>query len=180
MENIIIKELALEEFEDFMNYLTIHLSENGKDNHFFQPVSKDQLNLDAEWQEKFKAGLTKTWGETIWRKLWLAKNRENQILGHVDIRSRNEPNTLHRVLLGMGVHSDFRKMKIGQQLLTYAIKYCINHPEIVWLDLEVMTNNIPAVNLYLKNDFNIVANYADMFRIEGKSFDYTAMTLKVG
>ncbi|MCB0844952.1 MAG: GNAT family N-acetyltransferase, partial [Bacteroidetes bacterium] len=71
-------------------------------------------------------------------------------------------------------------MKIGQQLLTYAIKYCINHPEIVWLDLEVMTNNIPAVNLYLKNDFNIVANYADMFRIEGKSFDYTAMTLKVG
>lgn len=180
MEQIDIEELELSKFDLFLEYLTAHLNENGKENILFQPISNSQLQIDAEWENKFKRGFKKEFGEIGWRKLWVAKNSSNQIVGHIDIRSRNELNTKHRVLLGMGVDSNHRKLKIGQKLLRFVITYCRNHNKICWIDLEVLTDNKPAMKLYLKNDFIILANTIDMFRIENRSYDYTAMTLSVG
>lgn len=180
MNSITVEEIKLEEFTEFFRYLSKHLSENGMGNDIlFLPLSKDQLQKDHEWEEKFMTGFHKEFGRTGWRKLWIAKNHENQIIGHIDIRSRNELNTRHRVLLGMGVDSGFRKMRIGQQLLDSVIEYCENHTEIDWIDLEVLTNNTPAISLYSKNNFKVLANFIDMFRIDGKSYDYTSMTLMV-
>lgn len=180
MNSITVEEIKLEEFTEFFMYLSKHLSENGMANNvLFLPLSKDQLQQGDEWKEKFMTGFNKEFGEAGWRKLWVAKSHENQIIGHIDIRSRNELNTRHRVLLGMGVDSNFRKMRIGQGLLEAVINYCEKHDEIDWLDLEVLTNNIPAISLYSKNNFKVLANFIDMFRIERKSYDYTSMTLRV-
>ncbi|MEZ4827832.1 MAG: GNAT family N-acetyltransferase [Bacteroidia bacterium] len=101
------------------------------------------------------------------------------MVGHIDIRPNNHPNAEHRVLLGMGVDSNFRGLKIGHQLLAFVIEYCKNNPKISWLDLEVMENNIPAKRLYEKMNFETLATTKDMFRIEGISYDYTSMTLRV-
>lgn len=179
MENITIHEIEMKEFDRFLDYLKRHLNENGDKNVLFQPLTKKQSMINSEWAEKFKIGFRKNFGEIGWRKLWVAKNERNQIVGHIDIRSRNELNTTHRVLLGMGVDSSYRNLRIGQRLLKFVIEYCKNHEEINWIDLEVLTNNTPAIKLYIKNDFKILANHVDMFRIENKSYDYTSMTLRV-
>ena len=179
MNSIRVEEIGEENLNDFLNYLKSHLSENGDSNSFFLPLTKEQSKFSKEWKTKFKNGMNKAMYEFGWRKLWVAINQEDNIVGHVDIRSRNELNTEHRVLLGVGTDLNYRKLKIGQQLLTFVIDFCKNQPKISWIDLEVLANNIPAIRLYEKMNFELLSNVNDMFRIQNKSYDYNSMTLNV-
>jgi ribosomal protein S18 acetylase RimI-like enzyme len=175
-----IKELNKDKLDDFIQYLTIHLSENGhKGITLFQPLSKQQSILSSEWKAKFEDGMNKKNEEMGWRKIWVAINEENKIVGHIDIRSLNQLNTEHRVLLGMGVDRNFRNLKIGQKLLEFIIDYCRNNQKISWIDLQVLTDNIPAIRLYKKMKFEQLSTIKDMFRIDNISYDYTSMTLNV-
>ena len=177
---ISIKELNKDNLDDFIQYLTIHLSENGQNGTaLFQPLSKQQSALSSEWKAKFEDGMNKKNGEIGWRKVWIAINEESNIVGHIDIRSQNQLNTEHRVLLGMGVDSNFRNLKIGHELLKSVIDYCRNNHKISWIDLQVLTNNIPATKLYKKMSFEQLSVTKDMFRIDNISYDYTSMTLNV-
>ena len=177
---ISIKELHKDKLDDFFQYLKIHLSENGqKGAPLFQPISKHQSALSDEWKEKFENGLNKRNEESGWRKIWIAINQEEKIVGHIDIRSQNQLNAEHRVLLGMGVDSSFRNLKIGQNLLEFIIDHCKDNRKISWIDLQVLTNNIPAIRLYKKMNFEELSVTKDMFRINNISYDYTSMTLNV-
>lgn len=177
---ISIQELENEKMEVFFQYLTHHIAENGQvGTTLFFPLSKQQSTLSDELKVKFKEGMNKEYGEIGWRKAWIAINEENNIVGHIDIRSNNKLNAEHRVLLGMGVDHDFRKMKIGSKLLAFVIEYCRNSPQISWIDLEVMTNNNSAKGLYEKMNFEHLNTTKDMFRINNLSYDYTSMTLNV-
>ncbi len=177
---ISIKELNKDKLEDFFQYLTIHLSENGLNGKtLFQPLSNQQSTLSNEWKLKFEEGMNKECDEIGWRKIWIAINKENKIVGHIDIRSNNQLNAEHRALLGMGVDSNFRSLKIGHKLLEFIIEYCRRNHKISWIDLEVLTNNIPAKSLYEKMNFEQLSVTKDMFRIDNISYDYTSMTLNV-
>jgi len=179
MHLIKVEELGEENFNNFIDYLKKHLSENGDNNLFFLPFSKEQSKFSQEWEDKFRIGLSKKIGEIGWRKLWVAINEEDKIVGHIDIRPRNELNTEHRVLLGMGTDTNFRNLKIGQQLLSFVINYCKNQSKICWIDLEVLAINITAIRLYEKMEFQLLSSVKDMFRIQSQSFDYKSMTLNV-
>jgi ribosomal protein S18 acetylase RimI-like enzyme len=175
-----IDELKKEDLSIFFDYLTIHLSENGKhETPLFQPLSVEQSKLNKEWKDKFESGINKKYEDIGWRKIWVATNKENKIIGHIDIRPYSELNRKHRVLLGMGVDSNVRGEKIGQKLLEFLIDYCKNHSKICWLDLQVLSNNIPAIKLYNKMEFHELSNTTDMYRIAGTSYDYASMTLNV-
>lgn len=177
---ITVSELPEERLEEFFQYLSVHISENAQEgNIIFLPLSKAQSILTESLKEKFVEGLDKAFGEMGWRKVWVAINTDAQIIGHIDIRHHHQPLAEHRVLLGMGVDSRYRNLKIGQQLLETVIDYCHNHPKIVWLDLEMMANNHPARKLYEKMGFQLTGETTDMFRIDGISYDYTSMTLNV-
>jgi len=177
---ILIKELDNERLKDFFLYLTIHISENAQNGtSLYFPLSKGQSKLSNELKKKFKEGISKKIGEHSWRKAWVALNLEGEIVGHIDIRSNNQLNSEHRVILGMGVDKNFRALRIGQKLLEFIIEYCRKEQKISWIDLEVMTNNIPAKGLYEKMNFELLNTTKDMFRIDNISYDYTYMTLNV-
>ncbi len=179
MHSFRIEELNNNNLPRFLKYLEIHLSENDHNGLFFLPMTKEQSKYNSEWEDKFREGMSCEIGQTDWRKLWLAVGQDEQILGHIDIRSRKELNTEHRVLLGMGTDRKFRQMKIGQQLLEYVLEYCINNPKILWVDLEVLAINLPAIGLYKKMGFKELSQIEDMFRINGQSYDYKSMTINV-
>ncbi len=174
-----IEQLTLESLPKFWPYLHRHLSENGQGAVLFQPLSRAQSKVDQSLQEKFETGISTPFGEIGWRKVWLAVDGSGTIMGHIDIRARSEPNTSARVLLGMGVDSQFRKQGVGQSLLAFLINYCRQHPTINWIDLEVLANNEPAIRLYEKMNFQLVGIIEDMFRIDGQSYGYQVMTLRV-
>jgi len=179
MELIKVEEIEEDNFRIFLEYLNNHLSENGNNDFYFLPLTKEQSKFSQDLESKFKIGITKEIGQKGWRKLWVAKNKNNNIIGHIDIRSRKELNTEHRVLLGMGTDINFRNQKVGQQLLNFVIHYCKNQPEISWIDLDVLADNIPAIRLYKKMEFQLLSTIHDMFRIQNLSYDYKQMTLNV-
>ena len=176
---ILIQELDEERLDKFFQYLSIHVSENGINGTVpFLPLSVQQSILSDELMAKFKEGMKKNPGELGWRKIWVAV-KDLQIVGHIDIRTHNQLNSEHRVILGMGVDTNFRKSNIGTTLLEVIIEYCKRSNGICWIDLEVMSINSAAKKLYEKVGFKKLSETKDMFRIENISYDYTAMTLEV-
>lgn len=172
-----ITELTSDRLEGFLRYLTAHLAENGiNGSTIFQPLTISQSQLGKGWESKFRDALKIPFGEIGWRKVWIAANQEDVIVGHIDIRHYNELNTRHRVVLGMGVDSNFRKQRIGQQLLSLVIDYCGTDDRISWIDLQVLATNTAAITLYEKMQFQKVGTITDMFRISDLSYDYTSMT----
>ena len=177
---ISIRELKRDKLDEFIQYLNVHVSENGQnDSTPFLPLSNEQSLSGADWLEKFESGISEEIEEIGWRRVWIASSADNKIVGHVDIRSHFQLNTNHRVLLGLGVDSKFRNLKIGRNLMEFIIDYCKQDLRIAWIDLQVMTNNEAAIKLYKKMNFKELSTVTDMFRINQISYDYSFMTLNV-
>ncbi len=164
----------------FFSYLENHISENGQDDSYlFQPASKDESWVTDTTKERFENGFSIDFGNPGWRKLWLAKDEAGNIKGHIDLRHHSHESCYHRFLLGMGVDSSCRKKGIGLKLIDVVSNFCKNNEEIAWIDLCVLSENIPAKNLYIKAGFTVGGEFQDQYRIDGKSVSETAMTKSV-
>ena len=175
-----IKPLMISDIEQFFLYLDDHISDNGRDDSpLFLPISRNDLSLSKALITKFKKGLKTSIGELGWRRGLLAMNTEDQIVGHIDLRSDVQKYTAHRAILGMGVHRDYRKMGIGRLLIQSVTDWALKESTIERVDLWVLSNNLPALKLYQKLDFKIIAEVEDLFRIDGVSQNSTMMTKKI-
>lgn len=175
-------EIRLAQQEDLsglFEYLTRQLKENGSENTaLFHPLSRDQLELPEAMKSRFRDGMDKVVGEHGWRQIWLAVEGEC-ILGHIDLRHHDEPNTQHRALLGMGVDSQCRGQGLGKQLIRYVMDWAATHSAFEHLDLWVLSSNVPACRLYEREEFTQCASISDMYRIDGRSVSYLMMTRPV-
>ena len=158
-------------------YLNDHLADNGKDGApLFQPMARSQSRLPLEKEASFITGLGTPLGEAGWRRVWLALDAAGAIAGHIDLRARPERPAAHRAMLGMGVHRDYRRQGLGARLVDAAMAWARNEAGIDWVDLEVLSVNRPARDLYERAGFAVVGEIADMFRIDGELLAYTFMT----
>jgi ribosomal protein S18 acetylase RimI-like enzyme len=98
-----------------------------------------------------------------------------QIVGHVDLRSHPEKLTEHRCLLGMGVHRQHRRRGIGEDLLAFAENWAAEKANLEWIDLQVLSENSGAMQLYCRMGFSKTGEVPEMFQIEGRSFSYVFM-----
>jgi ribosomal protein S18 acetylase RimI-like enzyme len=161
----------------FFVYLDDHLRDNGRDGApLFQPLSRAQSQLPPGLKVSFIEGLAIPVGEPRWRRLWLALDARGTIAGHIDLRARPEPGARHRAMLGMGVHRAYRRHGLGTRLVDTAVGWARGEDRLKWIDLEVLSENQPAVALYLRAGFTMTARIADMLQIDGASHDLSYMT----
>jgi ribosomal protein S18 acetylase RimI-like enzyme len=161
----------------FFAYLDDHLRDNGRDGTpLFQPLSRAQSQLPPGLKVSFIEGLAIPVGEPAWRRLWLALDSRGSVAGHIDLRARPEPLARHRAMLGMGVHRAYRRRGLGARLLSTAVDWARSEDGLKWIDLEVLSENRPAVALYLRSGFTMTARIEDMLRIDGVSHDLSYMT----
>ena len=104
---------------------------------------------------------------------------EDRIVGHVDLRAHPTPGMVHRCLLGMGVHREWRRSGIGQRLLHVAIEWAQADQQMEWIDLQVIAANGAAVRLYERAGFTGTGLLRDCFRVDGREVDYLSMALPV-
>jgi ribosomal protein S18 acetylase RimI-like enzyme len=135
-----------------------------------------QSRLPAGLRIAFIKGLDVPVGEPGWRRLWLALDGRGSIAGHIDLRARPEPSARHRAMLGMGVHRAYRRRGLGLQLVDAAVGWARSEDGLKWVDLEVLSDNHPAVALYLRAGFTMTARIEDMLEIDGASHDLSYMT----
>jgi ribosomal protein S18 acetylase RimI-like enzyme len=172
----IIRPAEAADLPAFFVYLDDHLRDNGRDGTpLFQPLSRAQSQLPPVLKVTFVEGLAIPVGEPRWRRLWLALDERGSIAGHIDLRARPEPLARHRAMLGMGVHRAWRRRGVGAQLLDTALAWARSQDGLKWIDLEVLSENDPAVALYLRAGFTMTARIENMLEIDGASHDLSYM-----
>jgi GNAT superfamily N-acetyltransferase len=173
-----IVEAKIADLEFYFEYLGAQLLDNSaKDYPLFQPIAAEHCQVSEQLRSKFRNGFEYRRGKSGWRKLWLVKDFRGHILGHIDLRHYSGEYSFHRVLLGMGVDRSLRKQGLGAKLIQSVIQFCRETNDIDWLDLNVLSNNVPAKNLYLKCGFKVIGEMSDCYRIDGESVSETTMTL---
>jgi len=176
-----IRPAGAADLPPFFVYLDDHLRDNGRDGApLFQPpplpAMRAQSQLPPGLKVAFIEGLAIPVGEPGWRRLWLALDARGSIAGHIDLRARPEPLARHRAMLGMGVHRAYRRRGLGMRLVDTAIDWARSQDGLRWIDLEVLSENRPAVALYLRSGFAMTARVEDMLEIDGVSQDLSYMT----
>ncbi len=172
--------LAHDELEDFFTYLNDHLADNGSaDTPLFQPLARNDSWIPDEMVASFRAGMLVPVGEPGWRRVWVALAADGAIVGHIDLRAHPKRYANHRALLGMGVHRDCRKGGLGRRLIGAAIEATLANSAIEWIDLEVLSSNRPARQLYASVGFSVIGEYSDMYRIDGQSCGNVLMTTRI-
>jgi ribosomal protein S18 acetylase RimI-like enzyme len=165
-----ITQLEEKDFDQFFSYLDKHMTESGKEGTpLFQPAPRDASGYPAEKRAGFIEGLAVPVGQAKWRRAWITLDTDSQIVGHLDLRARPEPCTEHRALLGLGIRKDKRRLGIAQKLLEFGFDWARQTALIEIIDLNVMADNLPAIQLYQKAGFLWLCQVEDMFRIDGRS-----------
>ena len=177
---ISIEPIDTSQFDEFLKYLGDQLSDNGKGaTPYFAPLAPGDSLLTPEKVAAFRDGLQLPVGSRGWRRAWVARSANRQLIGHVDLRSHQQRYTEHRCLLGMGVHRQHRRHGLGAALIAYAEKWALANTAIAWIDLQVLSGNEPAMRLYLRAGFTKIGEVPEMFRIEGRSFSDITMTKRL-
>ncbi|MCE3605487.1 GNAT family N-acetyltransferase [Massilia sp. P8910] len=176
----IIRAAGGDDLDAFFVYLNDHLRDNGSGTTaLFMPMPRAASRFGPEREAAFRKALGIALGQPGWRRLWLAIDAQGGIAGHIDLRARPEGACAHRTLLGMGVHRDARKQGLGARLIDLAATWAAGEAGLDWIDLEVLSVNAAARQLYGRCGFVQTGDIADMFRIDGEALAYTFMSRRL-
>lgn len=152
---------------------------------------------DYEAMRQIFAGPKVVWGTLqlpfpsaeIWRKrltetpegtFRLVACSEQELAGQLDIHTfPNHPRRRHAGEIGMAVRDDFQGQGVGTALLQAAVDVADNWLNLLRLELEVYTDNEPALRLYQKCGFVIEGTLVRCAYRAGQYVDvYTMARLK--
>lgn len=174
-----VESLDAGDFAEFIAYLNDHLTDNGGAGGYFQPLPRGQSTFPAERAAPFRGGLEIEVGVKGWRRAWVARSAQGRIVGHIDLRAHPENFTGHRCMLGMGVDRGHRRVGLGAALIVHARQWAAEVARFEWMDLQVMSQNHAALALYRRAGFQTVGEIDEMFKIDGKAFSYTTMSMRL-
>nr|WP_229429340.1 GNAT family N-acetyltransferase [Massilia sp. ST3] len=162
-------------------YLGEQLLENGRIGApLFQPMARTDDPLVPEpMRARFTTGIATPVGEPGWRRAWIAVDEEGAIAGHIDLRAHPETAAPHRAVLGMGVHHRYRRHGLGVRLIDTALAWARATASFEWIDLDVLSANVPARRLYERTGFQVIGEIPDLYRIEGESHGSVMMSRRI-
>lgn len=116
----------------------------------FLAREKNELNFTPEQEYEFIADLIKDN-----RRLQLVAEIDNKIVGNCAVRLiSTNLRYLHRASLGFAICKDYWSMGIGSTMIAECIAWC-KKENFEQLELEVVTENVRAIDLYKKFGFEI-------------------------
>lgn len=150
--------------------------ESGRGEPPFNPYEPGTVDLPTEPRLE---DLEHPLAEPGWRRLWLAVDDRDGIVGHMDLKGSKLDVGMHRCLLGIAIERDHRGRGVGRLLMQAAIDFARGEPGLDWIDLSVFSHNTPALKLYRDLGFVEQGRIEDKFRISGESITDILMTLKI-
>jgi len=101
---------------------------------------------------------------------------EDEVVGQLGLNTfPNRPRRRHVGQIGMAVRDDWQGKGVGTALMHAAIDLADNWLNLRRLELEVYTDNIPAIRLYEKFGFNIEGTLVDYAFRDGQFVDTYSM-----
>ena len=111
-------------------------------------VVRNTLQLPYVSLDKRKAQLQNSGADNY----ALVAELDGKVVGSIDI-SRKRNRLAHVASIGMAVHDDYQNIGIGTALMKAALDLTDNWLNIRRVELDVYTDNLPAVHLYKKFGF---------------------------
>ncbi|MGX9135688.1 N-acetyltransferase family protein [Rummeliibacillus sp. JY-2-4R] len=97
-------------------------------------------------------------------------SEQNQIVGYLIVQGDSPKRISHRAYIVIGVHSNMRGKGVGKSLFVHVHKWA-KSKGFHRLELTVITQNTPAVNLYKKMGYAIEGVKHDSLLIDGEYVD---------
>ena len=100
----------------------------------------------------------------------------DEVVGHLNMHTfPNRPRRQHAAAIGMSVRDDFQGQGVGTALLQAALDLADNWLNLRRLELEVYTDNEPAVRLYTRAGFVIEGTLRQYAYRDGQYVDVYTM-----
>ncbi len=99
----------------------------------------------------------------------------DEIVGQLYLQTSTRPRRKHAGQIGMAVRDDYQGQGVGSALMQAAVDMADNWLNLLRLELEVFTDNEPAVRLYKKFGFEIEGTMKKYGFREGEYVDVYAM-----
>jgi len=101
---------------------------------------------------------------------------EDEIVGQLGLHTfPNRPRRRHVGQIGIAVRDDWQGKGVGTALMQAAIELADNWLNLRRLELEVYTDNLPAIRLYEKFGFSIEGTLVDYAFCDGEYVDTYSM-----
>ena len=102
---------------------------------------------------------------------------DNRVIGWVNVTKAAGSSRKHVGDLGMGLVPKYRKKGLGSRLLAKALKHGFEKTGLLRIQLEVYTDNTPAIQLYTKLGFQYEGVKRKAVRINRKYKDAIVMAI---
>jgi len=164
-KNITIRKLTKKDLgspKKFLDHINSLIAEEAK----ILYKNKQTLKDEKEWLKDKLQQIRK-------RKLvLLVAEYDNIIVGNAQIHLNRERRD-HVGGLGIGIRQDYRGIGLGKHLIQEIIELAKRElkPKPKIIQLEVYVNNKPAIALYKKMGFKIVAKIPKQIQYKGKLID---------
>jgi len=109
--------------------------------------------------------------------IFVAVSEQNNVIGECSAFASQRLSRRHNVGLGLSVDQDYRRLGIARGLMQAMLDWAESNPIIERVELEVFTDNIRALNLYLRLGFVLEGTRHKAFRKYGKFKDAYVMAL---
>ena len=113
-----------------------------------------------------------------WRVYWMVVQDE-KVVGNLMLRFSDNPNDLHRAVIGCNIDHNYRHQGIGTALWKTCLEWTAMQPQVAWLDAQTVEYNLPLIKLAQKFGFTQTSHLKDAFRINGESVGLISFTKKM-
>lgn len=169
-KNIIIRKPALEDAEGIVNLISVADRETK-----FLSRNPDEFSVTTEQEKLFISEILNDDNSD-----WFVAEYEGKIIGHcsVGLVSKNE-RLRHRAEVTFVVLKDYWGLGIGKLLMEQCIDQCKNK-RVSQIELEVVSDNERAINLYKNFGFKITGTIPKAMRYPDNTFaDKSIMVLEL-
>ena len=138
-------------------------------------ASPGEIDLTEEAQVKWIKNCSENPDE-----LFLVVEVEHKLVAEISFQVGKRKRLSHTGTIGIAVHPDWRSLGIGHALLDRTILWATENRRIEKIKLNVLANNLSAVQLYKKKGFVIEGRHKDSLKYDdGTYVDDLSMALFV-
>ncbi|MEA3423805.1 MAG: GNAT family N-acetyltransferase [Bacillota bacterium] len=169
MKKIIIREAAIEDSKNIIDYINIIAGES--DNLTF---GIGEFLMTVEEEENYLKEI-----QNADNALYIIAEYNDTIIGSLNFTAGKRPRIAHVGEFGISVLKEYWGHNVGSKLIEYLIQWAQETKIIRKINLKVRVDNFGAIHLYEKYGFNIEGKTSREFMINGIFHDALMMGLEL-
>lgn len=139
--------------------------------HFYEKVGceSDLLSFGAEGNGSLVQSVLSNQDKSLTR-IFMAKEN-NTILGVLSLVAMEKPRFQHLAQLSCAIGKEAYRKGVASALMQHCLQYVKVSGQIEIIELEVLTHNESALNLYKKFGFEVYATFVSRMKLNDTYYD---------